>query len=338
MDNKKHLKIALNDIIRGYSILTHNDKNLYLKHLTHFDVSFIDEENEKSFNKAIEKGIPTNEDRLKYLEKEGLWGAENEKRISYLKDEIANNELSLTKLIIKRDTDALKKIKSNNEKELRAMEIEKSNLIGNTAEIYANKRVSDYSLYVSLYKDAALTERYYSTLSFDDLDEEELAALGQEYMKKVSVFGASNIKKIALLPNFLNMFYLCRDKVTEFYGRAIIYLSFYQIELFSNGIYFKNVLQECGGSISPEMFSDPDKLIEMVNTSKNTKELMDKLDKNDVASPNNVSTGATSIVGMTRDDQKRLGLEGQSLNLAKEMKKLGKTSLSMQDLINIHGD
>ena len=80
---------------------------------------------------------------------------------------------------------------------------------------------------------------------------------------------------------------------------------------------------------------DPEGLIEWFEGTKNADELLNKNTK--ATQKDNV---ATSIVGATQEDLKRLGLKSEEKNgdidLAKEAAKKG-GKLDMQDLIKLHG-
>ena len=51
------------------------------------------------------------------------------------------------------------------------------------------------------------------------------------YSKNNEKFKAEVLKKIALADFFTNIFYLCEDNVFNFYGKPVIILTFYQIEI-----------------------------------------------------------------------------------------------------------
>jgi hypothetical protein len=81
--------------------------------------------------------------------------------------------------------------------------------------------------------------------------------------------------------------------------------------------------------------TDPEKLIEWYEGSKNVEEVLNKNSK--VAQKDNV---ATSIIGATSEDINRLGIKNDNetvaIDLNKEAAKKG-GKLDMQDLIKLHG-
>jgi aryl carrier-like protein len=115
------------------------------------------------------------------------------------------------------------------------------------------------------------------------------------------------------------------------YGKSIVYLTFYQIEIFGYAKYFKNQLSYAKHKPADEYFEDPDKLIEWLESSKNVEELLEK------TSNSKADTVSTSIIGATKEDLKKAGLdESNSISLTEEAKKRGGT-LSMEDLMKLHG-
>ena len=64
------------------------------------------------------------------------------------------------------------------------------------------------------------------------------------YNQTSAKFDHTVIKKVALSPLFLNFFYLCDDSAVNFYGEPIVHLTFYQTEVFSYGLQFKNILSD----------------------------------------------------------------------------------------------
>jgi hypothetical protein len=190
-------------------------------------------------------------------------------------------------------------------------------------------------MYVSLFKDQSLKEKFFKESDYEDLDNKEIMVLIKNYNEVNGRFNDRNLKKISLAGYFSNIFYLSQDNPHIFYGKPLVELSFYQIELFSYGRYFKSILSNAKTKPPEYLMTDPDKLIEWYEGSKNVDEVLNKNSK--VAQKDNV---ATSIVGATSEDMKRLGLKNDNesigIDLNKEAAKKG-GKLDMQDLIKLHG-
>ena len=79
-----------------------------------------------------------------------------------------------------------------------------------------------------------------------------------------------------------------------------------------------------------EISSNPEKLIEWFDSSKSAQEALDKGKSGDAA--------ASSLVGASKQDLKRLGLDNpnETVNLAKKAAEKG-GRLNMEDMMKLHG-
>lgn len=129
---------------------------------------------------------------------------------------------------------------------------------------------------------------------------------------------------------FLNLFYLSGDNIYHFYGKPIINLTFYQIELFSLASNFKNILSEFGNSIPKNIMNDPDKLLEYVELNRNYKKAFPE-DKEGEGG------GGRGIMGATKDDLETLGIQTTANDkFSQKLKEKGK--LSLKDLMEMSGE
>ncbi len=109
-----------------------------------------------------------------------------------------------------------------------------------------------------------------------------------------------------------------------------IHLSFYQTEVFSYGLQFKNILSDTKNKPPEDVANDPDKLIEWADANRNAQEVLEKA-KDEEGS-------ASSLVGATPEDLKHLGIdvETDGISLEKAAAEKG-GSLNMEDLMKLHG-
>ncbi len=78
--NEAKYKIALGEILKGYSVIsTQQFKNVYIKHFTFLDSIEIDQKHEENLQKAIEKGLPTIEEKIQTNIEQEWWTKEKEK-------------------------------------------------------------------------------------------------------------------------------------------------------------------------------------------------------------------------------------------------------------------
>lgn len=330
------LKIVFSEIIKGYS-----KKNiegigaLFFKHINNQDSADIDIYNQQFTEKAKKMGLPTEKDQEEYLLKEGLWEESKDKRIKELQSFISNLKSTKSKLYLQAQIDQINKEIETNSKELFKLKSEKKELIGFTVEDYSFKKINEYYMFVSLYKDKNLNDRFFNIDDYEELDNKEIMTLIKEYNDVNNKFNEKNLKKISLSSYFSNVFYLSKDDPFIFYGKPLVELSFYQIELFSYAKYFKSIISQAKTRPSEYVLSDPDRLIEWFEGTKNAEEILNKNGK--VTQKDNV---ATSIVGATSEDLKRLGIKKEddqnTIDLNKAAAKKG-GKLDMQDLIKLHG-
>ena len=318
------------DIIRGYSkVFDTSYGDFYIKHLDIYDSEEIDEKAEEYKNHAIKQGLPSSEERLKFLEEEGSWDQKKEGEVNDLEKMITNLKVTKSKLILKADIDNIQNQIDSSKKELQSLKIEKTQLVGFTSNVYASKKINEYYVFKTSFKDQDLKKPLFEKEQFEELQEKDIALLIKYYNSVSDKTEEENIKRIALSGFFLNNFYLCDDNPQIYYGKAVLDLTYSQNELFSWGRYFKSILSEMKNKPHPEVMDDPDKLIEIYNVGKNSEK----------ARESSQNADATTVVGATKEDLERMGMQPPNpngVNLAAEAAKKG-GNLNMEDLIKLHG-
>jgi hypothetical protein len=331
--DKNKLRLLFIDILKGYSLSYYRDNKLYFKHNTSFDSGDIDQLKQEFLEKAKKNGLPTEDQKEEYLITENLWSKENNEKIKKLKSDISSLKQTKSKLFKSDDINEMNRQIDEKKLELINLTIEKKDLLGFTVEDYANKKINEYYMFNSLFKDKDLKDRYFSEQEFDELENKQISEVLEIYNNINKNFIENNLKKIALSSYYLSLFNLCDENAYNLYGKPIIYLTFYQMEVFGYARYFKNALSEAKHKPSDEYYEDPDKLIEWLESSKNVEEVLSK-------SENNLSKTegaiATSIVGAKKEDLAKIGKDENGISLHKEALKKGGT-LSMEDLMKMHG-
>ena len=183
-------------------------------------------------------------------------------------------------------------------------------------------------MYISILNENG--NRLFGEDEFQELDEEQVTEIMTIYSKNNEKFKAEVLKKIALADFFTNIFYLCEDNVFNFYGKPVINLTFYQIEIYSYGRYFKSLIQNSEDKIPDHIVEDPDKLIEWAQSSKNVKEVLEK--------NSGEEAGASSIMGATKEDLAKAGVDKNEdvIDLSQKAKEQG-GRLTMEDMMKLHG-
>jgi hypothetical protein len=325
------LKTVFTDIVKGYSVV-HDQTfgKIYVKHLNSFDSSDIEIAKQRYYDKAKNMDVATEAEQEKILLEQGLWTEDQEKRIAEQRIFVNNLIRQKGKLYLKSQIEKLKDHITDSQEKLEKMEIEKIQLMGQTCERFSNKKVNEYYMYTSVYQDDELEDKKFTSTQFDELTDDELSALIGIYNQSTAKFNSSVIKRVSLSPLFLNFFYLCDDNAVNFYGKPIIELSFYQTEVFSHGLSFKNILSDTKNKPPDEIANDPDKLIEWADANRNAREVLEKASDEEGS--------ASSLVGATPEDLKHLGIDMKTDGISLEKAAAEKGgALDMQDLMKLHG-
>ena len=328
---KQNLKLIFSEIIEGYSLVnspTFGD--LKIKHINNFDSAQTDIRQDYCFKKAVKDGLPEREDKMKYLIEEKLWDPEKDKEADRIESLINGMIKTKSKLHLQVQIDQIKKDIKTAEEDLIKIKQEKEEIIGFTAEEYASRRVNEYLMQVSILNENGKT--LFNDEEFGDLEQAQILEIMGIYSFNTDKFKAYNLKRIALADFFTNIFYICEDNIFNFYGKPVINLTFYQIEVYSFGRYFKSIIQNSDEKIPEHIMEDPDELIEWAQSSKNVKDAMEKSNSSDK------EHGATSLVGATKEDLKKAGIDADTdmIDLSQEAKKKG-GKLSMEDMMKLHG-
>lgn len=328
------LKILFFDILKGHTKIFCDKGSGYIKHLTIFDSVTTDKEYKKSFERAVEMGIPKETEQIEYLIKELLWSQEKDRRIKELKSYLSNLEDTKSKLFLEADINQIKSQIQESKQEYESLIKERSELIGMTAEYIAEKKSNESYIQKIVYKDNDYKDLFFSEEDFDELTDIDLIKIYSQYKDSTIFLNTNNIKKISLSYFFVNSFYLCEDNPYTYFGKPVVNLTFYQNELFSYGRYFKSMQQDSEIKAPKEIQNDPDALMEFYEGRKNAKETLSKMEKG----KGSKGAGASTIVGATQKDLEKLGYKansGKTIDLAKEADKKGGV-LSMDDFIQLH--
>ncbi|NCF43032.1 MAG: hypothetical protein GWP32_09185 [Bacteroidetes bacterium] len=326
METVKRRKI-FRDIVRGFSATIFEDDYVYIKHLTPHDQVELEEIEEKYFNIALRKGVPTEEDMLAYLKQEGEWSEDDDKFIVDKQIFVENLKKAQSKIILKSDVDRQSKLIEKEESLLRQKQFEKISLIGNTCEKYAKDRLNDFYMIKSFFSDIDMKKPLFSQDKFDELDNHDIKVVINRYNEIFESFNEENIQ-YTILEDFYNPYLSFAEDSMQFYGKAFCDLTYNQIRLIVYTRVFKNIF-DSNENIPENIRKDPAKLLEFGSSSREERDkAKDKLSQGD---------GGT-IVGAKDEDYEYLGVEKpkNTINLHEEAKKKGGT-LNMEDLMKLHG-
>tara|TARA_Y100000310_G_C20589510_1_gene767218 strand:- start:111 stop:1109 length:999 start_codon:yes stop_codon:yes gene_type:complete len=326
-----NLKVVFSEILRGYTLVNLPEfGDVKIKHFNNFDSAELDIKNRFFYDKAVSQGLPTRKERIDHLLEEDIWTEEKNKEILNLKSLIVGLKNSKTKVFLQAHIDQINSDLDKNQVELSTLSLKKEELIGFCAETYASRRINEHYMQKALLKENG--EKLFADEEFEELQEGKLVDLIAAYNKSTKKFDSNSLKKLSLSGFFTNLFYLCENNAYSFFGKPLVQLTFYQIELFGYGRYYKSLIENSDNKPPDEISGNPEKMVEWFESSKSAKETLDR------SKMSGQEGAAQSLVGATKQDLKRLGLDNpnEAINLAKKAAEKG-GRLNMEDMMKLHG-
>jgi len=297
-------------------------KPIFIKHFSEIDNAELEFNRTNIMSDAKNKGLQEREEKKAILIQEKIWSEDKENQIEQINKEISNLELVGKNLIIKRQ------ILQNKEKIKKQKDLlfelvkEKDELFGFCLEDFVDKKMNELVIFNSFYKDRELKNKLFTAEEFDFVSELELRELVSLLNNFYIDFGSSQIKRICASPFFMATFTMAEDNAFNFFGKHIAYLTILQINMFSQGRYFKNLIQSHNEKISPpsDVLEDPDKLIEWYD--------------NVSVSKSNQADGV-GYVGASRGELEKM-VGGKAVTV-QEFAAKKNNAMSMHDFIEMHG-
>lgn len=323
------LRQVYSAIIQGYVATSYKGRPLYIRHFSPIEQAEIDERHSEFYHKAKDEGLTTEAEQLAELKRQKVWGDAEDLEVKSLKfslDELVNIKRTLqfpsqlrkiTKEIEEAEKKYLDKIK------------EKMSLLTLTCEAYASQKVNEVYIYKSLYQNRELTEPFFGEDEYNELDRSEIGELINTYNSKIAEFSDLNLQRVSVTGFFQDYFGLCNDDVSSFYGKPIVFLTYYQSTLARHGKYFCKLFSS---ELRPpdNIIHDPEKIIDWITTSSNAKKLSE-------SSESKGEGGAASFVGASKEDLKEMGMESKAMSIETVAKEKGKTGLNMQEMMEMAG-
>ena len=331
------------DIIKGYCLVEYKGKTCYAKHFKEIDFGLLEEEGERQKNHAIGKGLLTEEGKIEMLTKAGHWDQNDEDRYEHLGGELSNLRLASSKIFIASQRKGIESEIEELEKEYAPLKESRIELVGITAEKFAEKKKNEIFVRLSLYKDEELRSLLFEEGEFEEMTPDELAEVIFAFNISMGELDGQVSAAIATQPFFMNSFFLCKDNPQAYYGKAIIELTTYQVELFSKGTFYKSILSK--GKMPPETYyEDIDKLINWYDLQSDSGGSAESSDPEGRRTSKATNSQARGIVGATKEEaQAFASKEGEGevtdlLSAARKMKEeKGKDKLDIYDMAELHG-
>ena len=321
-----HFKKLYQEIVMGFSVSTYMEKPVFIKHFSEMDNGRQAGQSTVFFNTAKKIGLLEREDKLQLLLKQGFWSIASEAEINELEKSISNSEMLIKNLIIKKQIKEAKQKKAEVESKLKELVDEKEECVGFCVEDFVSQKMNDLVIFNSFFKDEQLSQQLFSREEFDNLSQSDISSLIKVLNNFYAEFSHNQIKRICACYFFINLFSLASEDIPSFYGTHVTNLTILQVNLFSQGRYFKSLMQSRKENVNPpsDIVADPDKMIEWYDSLSASSRQVD-LNRE----------GGTSYVGATKEELQNM-VGGGATSLEEFAKKKG-GSLTMQDFIEMHG-
>ena len=202
-------------------------------------------------------GLLSREDKLKLLNEEDYWTTSEEENYISLSLAVNDAKEHYNKLVIPAQIEAFKEIMEEQEGNLREVAKTRNEIVEPTIESYCDKLINELYVFHAIYKDPELKTSFFTQEEFDNLSYRELGEVVTVYNNAISMFTEENIKKIGVNSFFLNAFLMVDNDPVKFFGKSVLELTVYQMNLFSKGKYYKSILME--GSEPPTEYYDDEK-------------------------------------------------------------------------------
>ena len=318
---------AFRDIVHGFSPEEYQGELIYLKHLSPHDQVELEDLTEVYQRQAEDRGLPTEEDMLDFLEQEGSWTQKDNKEVERIENFIALLQSSKTKIVLKSAIDKQNELIAEEESKLMVKLQQKDDLIGNTCEKYAQQRTNDFYILRSFFKDKKLESPLLSEDEYNELAAPELAILVRLYNDVFASFSEESIQYL-ILEDFYQPYLSFSDDSMQFYGIPFCQLTYNQVRMIVYTRIFKNIYEN-NHNIPEKVKKDPKALLDYGSISDEEKEKMkEKFEESD----------GSTLVGARKEDYEYLGITPPSggVDLHEAAKKKG-GSLNMEDMMKLSG-
>lgn len=307
----------------GYTEVVFEDRPVYVKHISIRDQRYLHKYHEKYKQLALSRGLQTEKEKLKYVVKEGIWREEDDLEINTLNLETENLKRTVRAVFLKSERDAINEQITKNREKIASLQQRRKEVVGQTADDYAEGRSADEILRFLLFKNKELTEHLYLEEEFGELETWQVVGLTKIHQKIQNRMTDSIIQEAVLRPFFSMYLSLC-ENVNGFYGKPVTELTVHQLRVVLYGRMFFNIFQHTE-NIPEHIKEDPEKLLAYSENqrNKNTSAIKD-------------DAAGSAIFGATDEDVEDLGGTTGGVSLSEEAKKHGGT-LNMEQMMRLAG-
>lgn len=259
------------DICRGKSEQIIDSKIFFVKHPNQYEFFLIRKTYESAFDGAKKDGILTEADQVAMVCQQGWWSKEKENRINYLRESVKRLKLTKSNLIYDSDRKRLDDQVEQHLAEISDIQEQRKMYINVTAEDVASQQVSMFFVKRFLYTDEALLTPAFTSESYEYADEFDVICANAAYFQYIASFSTEAIKSLACSMFFQNFLFAVDCSARGIFGLSGAELTKNQLDLVIWGKYFNTIIKNSTSPIPDELYGQPDKLTEWIN-SKNKQE------------------------------------------------------------------
>jgi hypothetical protein len=328
--DQKFLENLFKEIRQGFSLFDYKGNPCYVKHASYSETDVLNETFKQNFEKVKEKGLLTEEELLKMLDDENVWSKEDEASFDKKEMEIENLKKTMSNLIIQDQKKSYKKRISQLEEQISDHKKRRAGLVKNTAEEYASKKSNEAFMFNLLFKDKELKREMFSKEEFNELSRVELGIVFSKYNGCTKMFTQKSIRQLSIESTFTSMFNLFGQDVSNFYGKNVFLLSYYQINLLNYGQLFHKIFEN--KEIPKEIIDDAEKILDYLDESETKKKAARQ------ATERAKNAAGFSYKGASKEDLEKAGINTKGTeDIHSVAKRVGKGGdLTMEEFMEIH--
>lgn len=299
--SKERENQTIGEIVRGFSFGQFQGGQIVFKHFGLLDSFGIDQVYDETFVYARQKGIKTEAEALEDAITCGAWKAEDEKYIVEKEYELKVKRESVAKMPLQSQVEQMLSDISGIETDIEIQKKIRKAALGKTAEEFASKRSNEIFIFKSCFLDEAFSRPAFEMDDFENLPGRILEELVVEYNSKFGKLATKGIKKAAISPSVLNLIALSKSPM-EFYGKPLVTLTFYQVELLNYAKYYFSIFSN-SDKVPEDCKLDPEKLEAWFTTSRNMQEKFANRDDGKMG-----GTSLSSAPGAKASDYEKAGI------------------------------
>jgi hypothetical protein len=222
MDNDLLSEIIC-EIFSELTVLNSSFGSIYFKHFNQLESRSIYSKKKLYIEEAVSKGLFTDEESIKSLIKDGIWENKKEDQINQIKTQIKSLEDITHKIKLPSQRESHRQLISKEQKKLFEKTKERKELIGMTAERYAEEKTHREFFDSITFLDPECKIKVIDKISYEEKEKEmELFKLQNLFFEK---FTDDNISKAVLSP-FYSSFLPFSEDVINIFGKPMKDMSF----------------------------------------------------------------------------------------------------------------